>query len=172
MEAKIDFQSTNRFKLSFGLVIMLTDFVLALLFRIPLTEPSTSLILWFLIYLIGVGFFYEGYKGLRENEKFERKLKFEQMINQILEQDLRLLDIMNKRIEYNEKVRSIREKDKSIPLGTKPLEEVQHRGIELIIAQALDPDFYENTYPNIFKNINKKLKTNKKISLFRSLFAP
>lgn len=161
MEAKIDFQSTNRLKMSVGFVIVLTDFIVGSLNQIPLIpqlipQLFAKWILWIIFLIIGTFVFYTGYIGMIENEKFERKLKFEQMISQILEQDLKLLDIMNKRLEYNEKVRSIKEKDKSTPLGIKPLEEVQHRGIELIIAQALNPDFYDDTYPNIIKNINKK----------------
>ena len=75
-------------------------------------------------------------------------MKFEFMVNQIIEQDLKLIEIMMKNLEYNEKIRLIKNKGISLPAGFKELDEKEFRGIEAIARQALDPNFYDKTYTN------------------------
>jgi hypothetical protein len=155
--------------MSLGIVLVTISIILGYLFIILLvdflSDPNSmvKLLLFllsfiiFIIYLyLGIKLVKNGYSGLKEIEGLEKKSKFEQMVNQILDQDLKLIDIKLKQLEYNEKVRLLKEKDKSIPLGTKALEELQFRDIKNVVEQALDSNFYENTYPDIIKTLPKK----------------
>ena len=151
MKVEIDFQSTNRFFMSSGLALIIIVIVLYFLF-----QPEKLLLVPIIsILILGVYLFIYGIKELKRMEDLEKKLKFEIMLNQIIDQDLKLINIKNKTLEYNEKVRSIKENEMSIPLGVKELEETNHRGIESIIYQALNSQFYEQTYPKLIENIYK-----------------
>lgn len=99
-----------------------------------------------IILSFGIYIFIYGFKELKNLEKLEKKMKFEFMVNQIIEQDLRLIEIMMKNLEYNEKIRLIKDKGISLPAGFKELDEKEFRGIQAIARQALDPDFYDKTY--------------------------
>lgn len=175
MKTEIDFQSTNRFLMSLGTVLVTMSIIVGYSFiyyvRLLLTQYSLyMLVLAILLGIIFFGFFLfggnavrRGYDGLKEFEGLEKKFKFENMVNQILDQDLKLIDIKLKQLEYNEKVRSLKKIDGSKSLGIQELNEVLYRDIQNVVAQALDPNFYENTYPEIVKNITKKSEEIKKI---------
>jgi hypothetical protein len=168
MKAEIDFQSTDRFNISFGMVLVTVAMLVGYLFvnylGAVLKSFSYNMLflvifsgLVFLIYsILGASFVNTGYKGLKESEGLAKKMKFEQMVNQILDQDLKLIDIKLKQLEYNEKVRSLKGIDKSKALGIQDLNEVLYRDIPNVVAQALDTNYYEKIYPEIVKNITKK----------------
>ncbi len=174
MKTEIDFQSTTRFEMSVGIILLTISIIL---FRylfinslgllldhyslVMLIVVISSFILFFLYFYFGLHLIKKGYNGLKESEGLAKKLRFEQMVNQILDQDLKLINIKLKQIEYNEKVTSLKEKDKSTSLGIQELNTVQYRDIKGVVAQALDANFYEKTYPEIVKNITKKSKDDK-----------
>lgn len=175
MKIEIDFQSTNRFLMSSGFVLVTMSIIVGYsFFNLLLTQYSPDKLglaiflgITFLGYLlIGCNAVQKGYNGLKEFEGLEKKFKFENMVNQILDQDLKLIDIKLKQLEYNEKLRSLKEIDRSKSFRIQELNEVRYRDIQNVVAQALDPNFYENTYPEIVKNITKKSKEikNKKAS--------
>ncbi|MCK4796736.1 MAG: hypothetical protein KAT05_05100 [Spirochaetes bacterium] len=171
MKAEIDFQSTNRFEMSLGIILITISIILGYfsgdLFVNFLSDRSSllkffSFIFSFVVFILYVyeGSFLvkKGYTGLKEFEGFEKKLKFEYMVKQILDQDLKLIDIKLKQFEYNEKVRLLNEKDKGISHGTKPLQEIQYRDIKNVVEQALNPNFYEDTYSDMIENSTEKRK--------------
>ncbi|WP_048063197.1 hypothetical protein [Methanococcoides burtonii] len=71
------------------------------------------------------------------------------MINQILKQDLQLINLKIRCLEYNEKVRDLKANNIPAPLGLKELNEIYPRDFPNIAKQALYPDFYDKTYPNL-----------------------
>ena len=152
MKPDIDFQSTNRFFMSTGLALIIVAIVLFFGFQ----PEGLFLSMPIIILLLGLCFFIYGFKKLKNLEELEKKMKFEFMVNQIIEQDLKLIDMKIKNLEYNEKIRLLKEKDISSPAGFKKLDEKQFRSIEDIVRQALNPNFYEETYAKIIKEINKK----------------
>ena len=160
MKVEIDFQCTNRFRMSMGFTICMISIVptFMLLYGSNPKAISMSFAVVFCILLLPVGLFLlrKGYNGLKEFEVIEEKLKFEFMVNQILDQDLKLIHLKIKQLEYNEKVRLLKEKNKSTSTGIKDLNEVQLRDIPDIVVQALNPNFYEETYQDIIKKIRKR----------------
>lgn len=162
MKTEIDFQSTNRFFMSIGFALCIISIIPASLLLYGSDSILNSIILFALVILflfMGLLLLHKGYNGLKEFEDLEKKTKFEYMVNQILDQDLKLIDIKIKQLEYNGQVRILKETDKSTPLGIKTLKEVQYRDIPNVVAQALNPNFYEKTYPNLVKSSTEKIKT-------------
>lgn len=175
MKTEIDFQSTNRFELSLGFVIATISLYLGYLSinlfvdlyydphsNVKLLLFLLSLIIFLIYFVQGIMLVKKGYNGLKESEGWEKKFRFEQMVNQILEQDLKLIDIQLKQMEYNEKVKSLKQIEEEIYNGILDLKLKKFRNIEQIVVQALDTNFYENTYPEIVKNIKKMGEENKK----------
>ena len=151
MKIDIDFQSTNRFFMSTGLALIIVAIVLIFGFQ----PGGLFLLITIIILLFGLYLFIYGFKELKNFEDLEKKIKFEFMVNQIIEQDLKLIEIMIKNLEYNEKIRLIKDKDISLPGGFEKLEEKQFRSIKGIVRQALNPNFYDETYPKISGEIGK-----------------
>lgn len=170
MKTEIDFQSSTRFEMSTGIVlftISILIFIYIFINSLELLLASYSPVILFLVissFILFLMYFYfglklvkKGYNGLKKSEGLEKKYKFEHMFNQILEQDLKLIELKLKQLEYNEKVRSLNEKVRSLnEKGVENLKEMQYRDLKTTVAQALDPDYYENTYPEIVKNITKR----------------
>jgi len=161
MKAEIDFQSTNRFFMSMGFALCMIANIPAFLLLYS-SDSIVQLILFVVLFIlflsIGLKLLLKGYNGMKQFEALEEKSKFEYLVNQILDQDLKFIDIRIKLFEYNEKVKLLKEMDKSTYLGINPLKEIQHRDIQLIVEQALDPNFYKNTYPDIITKITEKKK--------------
>ena len=141
MKPEIDFQSTNRFYMSSGLVLFIASVVLATQL-IPLNSVFSN-IFAIAIMFPGLLLIYYGHQKMKDMEKFEKQIKREQMVNQIIDQDLKLINLQIKVIEHNEKVNYVLKNNTS----TLEYKETRHRGIENIAKQALNPNFYEETYP-------------------------
>lgn len=162
MNSNIDFQSTNRFLMSLGFAFCITAIILTYLL---LTFPPTNLvlILWiFAFSLLVMGFFllYKGFTGLKATEDQDERLKFELMVNHILNQDLQFINLKIRSLEYNEKVRDLKKNNVAPPLGLKELNEIYPREFPAIAKQALDPDFYDKIYPNLIINKRKNKNDN------------
>ena len=130
--------------MSIGLAITIVAIVLFFGFQ----PEGLFLSIPIIILAFGLSILNHGFKELKNLETLEKKMKFEFMVNQIIEQDLKLIEIMMKNLEYNEKIRLIKNKGISLPAGFKELDEKEFRGIEAIARQALDPNFYDKTYTN------------------------
>lgn len=150
---EIDFQSTNRFLMSLGFAICTMSIVLAYMLLYGYNSKNTTilltsfltLVLILIIGIIGLFLIYKGYSELKKSEGQEKKMKFEFMVNQILDQDLKFINLKTKEIEYNEKV-SLLKKDNT-PQYIEDLKEVKLREFPDIARQAKNPNFYEETYP-------------------------
>ena len=149
MKVEIDFQSTNRFLMSIGFAICIISIVPSYMLLYGSNSKNTTIFLIIssaLVLLIGLLLIFKGYIELKRSEDQEKKMKFEFMVNQILDQDLKLINLKIKQLEYNEKVKLLK-KDNSTTLGIKDLNEVKLREIPDVARQALNPNFYEETYP-------------------------
>ena len=149
MKVEIDFQSTNRFLMSIGFAICIISIVPSYMLLYGSNSKNTTIFLIIssaLVLLIGLLLICKGYIELKRSEDQEKKMKFEFMVNQILDQDLKLINLKIKQLEYNEKVK-LSKKDNSTTLGIKDLNEVKLREIPDVARQALNPNFYEETYP-------------------------
>ena len=149
MKVEIDFQSTNRFLMSIGFAICIISIVPSYMLLYGSNSKNTTIFLIIssaLVLLIGLLLICKGYIELKRSEDQEKKMKFEFMVNQILDQDLKLINLKIKQLEYNEKVKLLK-KDNSTTLGIKDLNEVKLREIPDVARQALNPNFYEETYP-------------------------
>ena len=155
---EIDFQSTNRFLMSLGFAVCTISIVPAYMLFYGYNSENTTILLTtfltFVLLIIGLCFINKGYSELKKSEDEEKKMKFEFMVNQILDQDLKFINLKIKELEYNEKVMLLK-KDNSTSLFIKDLNEKKLREIPDVVYQALNPNFYEETYPNRGINVNK-----------------
>ena len=152
MKAEIDFQSTNRFLMSIGFAICTISIVPAYMLLYGSNSKNTTFLSIFLALVLSIGLLliYKGYIELKRSEDQEKKIKFEFMVNQILDQDLKLINLKTKQLEYNEKVRLLNKDNNTTP-SKIGLKEVELREIPDVVRQALNPNFYEKTYPNFKK---------------------
>ena len=151
MKMEIDFQSTNRFLMSLGFAFCTISIVPAYMLLYGYNSENTTISLtsfltFVLILIIGLLLINKGYSELKKSEGQEKKMKFEFMVNQILEQDLKFINLKIKELEYNEKVMLLK-KDNSTTQFIKDLKEVKLREFPAIAHQAKNPNFYEETYP-------------------------
>ena len=153
MKVEIDFQSTNRFLMSIGFAICTISIVPAYMLLYGSNSKNTTIFLIIslaLVLSIGLLLICKGYIELKRSEDQEKKIKFEFMVNQILDQDLKLINLKTKQLEYNEKVRLLNKDNNTTP-SKIGLKEVELREIPDVARQALNPNFYEKTYPNFKK---------------------
>jgi len=156
MKMEIDFQSTNRFLMSLGFAICTISIVPAYILFYGYNSENTTILLTFLTFvllIIGLCLINKGYSELKKSEDEEKKMKFEFKINQIIDQDLKFINLKIKELEYNEKV-SMLKKDNTA-LYIKDLKEKKLREFPDVVDQALNLNFYEETYPNRGINVNK-----------------
>jgi heme/copper-type cytochrome/quinol oxidase subunit 4 len=95
MKVEIDFQSTNRFLMSIGFAICTISIVPAYMLLYGSNSKNTTIFLIIslaLVLSIGLLLIYKGYIELKRSEDQEKKIKFEFMVNQILDQDLKLIN--------------------------------------------------------------------------------
>ncbi len=145
-QPKVDYTSEGRFFMSFGIYFFFI--AMAILFSALWIVKdinlnfylNTALGLMYVfgvggVVLLGVGMFLFIHDGAKD-----RKYKFEVHFNNILDQDLKLIELKTKELDYNRKVLEFNKDFKS------NLETLKSRKIESFVRQAMDTHFYERNY--------------------------
>jgi hypothetical protein len=152
MQTTIDYTSVGRFFISLGILLIVSSFVIYLYGLnligqiIPLASLDGGRFLNNLLFLAmgllvtgAIPFLY-GIKRFAKDNSMDESLKFESKIKDILDQDLKFIELKFKTLEYNERVMEYNKKyGKDVPT-------IQHRDFDSIAKQAMNPKFYEDTY--------------------------
>lgn len=112
--------------------------------------PSTQLeginlftnlyVLSIVLLIVGVPSFIYGFYRFIKDNSIDKSFKLESKILNIIEQDLRFIELKNKTLEYNERVEKYNKEH------NEKLLSIKHRDITDIVRQAENPRFYEETY--------------------------
>lgn len=163
MKPDLSYEGTSKFITSFGVLLIIGGFSLAIYMLIEnmvaLTPIGIALSIYSITFLIvGGTLTIIGYYRLEKLEKAEIRHKQEKTIREILEQDYLLAKVKLAYENLNEK---IEEKNKELPSNIKKSYGVP-RGMESIAKQAFNTEFYQKTYglgkkkKGFFKRIFKK----------------
>ena len=142
-----DYTTEARFLLSLGVLLVFGGLFVALYSLIQVKDVNplrfhSSFTTFFVVFLVcGFMLISYGLFMLGKDTRWKRKFDTERSISDILDQDLKLIELNLKEMEYNDKLKKYNETHKQ-NLSPKIL-----RKFPDIARQAMDPKFYEKTYP-------------------------
>jgi hypothetical protein len=152
MEAKVEFSSIGRFLISLGVLMCVSGFGLYLYGLnllcqvVSIAAIGEGLVLWefmvisTLLLTVGGIAFLIGLVRFWGDVSNEESFRLETKITNILDQDLKFIELKTKTLEYNEKVVDHNRK------YTNKVEHVLHRNFATIAQQAMNPNYYRDTY--------------------------
>lgn len=147
MDTPIAFETSYKWTLSIGTFLLLLSLGIPLFKELKTNEYVTIIIL----ITVAVILINQSLTEMKKIEDAARRYKQELTVSEIIKQDILLIDKDLKEIEYNKKI------DEHNNNNQQKIGHKQFRSIESIVRQALDPDFYENTYKDLL-NTGKKGK--------------
>lgn len=149
-QPKIDYTNIERFFMSIGVFFLFIaiTMLLSILWISRDKNPNIFLnaanVLMWAFGIGGITLIALYVPRLRRKIERDEKYKFEINLKNIIDQDLKILELKTKELEYNRKVIEFNNDFKT------KIETIKGRDVEGIVRQALDLDFYEKTYPKCF----------------------
>lgn len=135
MKPDLSYESLTRFMTSFGVLLMVGGISL-FVYMFTTTITSIVLTIYSMMFIISGGFLVIISMPRLENlEKAEIRYKQEKTIREILEQDYLLAKVKLAYEDLNKKISSNKKGGFETP-----------RGMESIVKQAFDTEFYKKTY--------------------------
>jgi len=160
MEPSITYDSSSKFRLSVGFLLFVS--ALGILFYKSNELSNLELVSILLLIILSGNLIRQSLNEMGRIEDAERRYKQELTISEIIRQDLLLIDKEFKEMEYNSKIQEYNKKNQGHP---KPY--FNSRKIDAIASQALNPNFYEETYINKNKKESKSVWKKLKLKLFK-----
>ena len=139
METPITYESSSKFRLSIGFLLLIGSFSI-LYFKFDELN-NIEIISILLLIILAVSLIRQSLTEIEKIESAERRYKQELTVSEIIKQDLLLIDKEFKEIDHNKKIERYNKKNPEYPKGY-----VHLRKIDAIVRQALNPEFYDAYY--------------------------